>query len=205
TAYIPEKCYDPKHPCTRKEAWEYHKKVARLCRDLFGGFQSEGWMDYMSAEMDAILYIGCNSKVSHDINPLYDEVIPFWQLVYHGIILSNPTAQTINYPVKERFQNLKFIEYGGRPLMYFNSKFGADRNWMGDLDLHSQTDEQIEIGTDAIKYAYDEYQPLKHLQYEFMENHEKLSEGVYRTTYSDGTMITVDYNKETYTVEKLEA
>ena len=89
--------------------------------------------------------------------------------------------------------------------MYFNSKFGADRNWMGDLDLHSQTDEQIEIGTDAVKKAYDEYQPLKHLQYEFMENHEKLSEGVYRTTYSDGTMITVDYNKETYTVEKPEA
>lgn len=203
TAYIPEKCYDPKHPCTRKEAWEYHRKVARLCRDLFGGFQSEGWMDYMSAEMDAILYIGCNSKVSHEINPLYDEVIPFWQLVYHGIILSNPTAQTINYPVKEKYQNLKFIEYGGRPLMYFNSKFGADRNWMGDLDLHSQSDEQIEIGTDAVKAAYDEYQPLKHLQYEFMENHEKLSEGVYRTTYSDGTTVTVDYNKETYTIGKI--
>ena len=204
TAYIPEKCYDPKHPCTRKEAWEYHRKVAQLCRDLFGGFQSEGWMDYMSAEMDAILYIGCNSKITPEIHPLYDEGIPFWQLVYHGIILSNPTAQTINYPIKEKYQNLKFIEYGGRPLMYFNSKFGADRNWMGDLDLHSQSDEDIDVATDALKRAYDEYQPLKYLQYEFMENHEKLAEGVYRTTYSDGTVITVDYNKEIYTVEKTE-
>ena len=73
---------------------------------------------------------------------------------------------------------------------------------MGDLDLHSQSDADIDVATDALKRAYDEYQPLKHLQYEFMENHEKLAEGVYRTTYSDGTKITVDYNKETYTVEK---
>ena len=35
-----------------------------------------------------------------------------------------------------------------------------------------------------------------------MENHEKLADGVYRTTYSDGTVFTVDYNRETYTVTK---
>ena len=56
---------------------------------------------------------------------------------------------------------------------------------------------------DAIKVAYDEYEKYKHLQYEFMENHEKLAEGVYRTTYSDGTVFTVDYNRETYTVTKV--
>lgn len=202
TAIIPEKCYDKHHPVSRKEAWEYHRKIARLCRDLFGGFQSEGYMDYMSAEMDAILYVGVQSKLTHEMNPLFDEGIPFWQLVYHGIILSNPTSQTINYPVKEEYQHLKFIEYGGRPLLYFNSKFGEDRNWMGDLDLHCSDDAEIERSVNAIKTAYDEYEQLKHLQYEFMEAHEKVSDGVYRTTYSDGTVITVDYNKEAYTVEK---
>ena len=55
--------------------------------------------------------------------------------------------------------------------------------------------------TDAIKKASDEYEALKHLQFEFMENHEKISDGIYRSTYSDGTTITVDYNKETYSVE----
>ena len=63
-------------------------------------------------------------------------------------------------------------------------------------------DADIERSVEAIKKAYDEYEKLKDLQYEFMDNHEKLSEGVYRTTYSDGTVITVDYNKETYTVAK---
>ena len=87
--------------------------------------------------------------------------------------------------------------------MYFYSKFGADRNWMGDLDLHCADDADIERAVDAIKVAYDEYEKYKHLQYEFMENHEKLAEGVYRTTYSDGTVFTVDYNRETYTVTKV--
>ena len=202
TAIIPEKCYDPNHPVSRKEAWEYHRKVARLSRDLFGGYQSEGYMDYMNADVDAILYIGVESKLTHEQNALFDEGIPFWQLVYHGIVLSNPTSQTVNYPIKEEYQHLKFIEYGGRPVMYFNSKFGADRNWMGDLDLFCANDADIERSVDALKTAYDEYEKFKHLQYEFMENHEKLSEGVYRTTYSDGTIITVDYNACSYSVEK---
>ena len=70
------------------------------------------------------------------------------------------------------------------------------------MDLHCGNDEQIDIATDALKKAYDEYETLKSLQFEFMENHEKLSEGVYRTTYSDGTVITVDYNTEKYIISK---
>ncbi len=202
TAIIPEKCYDKNHPVTRKQAWEYHRKLARLAKDLFGGYQSEGYMDYMNSDVDAILYIGVQSKLTHEQNPLFDEGIPFWQLVYHGIVMSNPTSQTVNYPVKDTYQHLKFIEYGGRPLMYFYSKFGDNHNWMGDLDLHCGSDEEIDAAVDAIKAAYDEYEKLKYLQYEFMENHEKLGEGLYRVTYSDGTVITVDYGKGNYTVEK---
>ena len=126
TAIIPEKCYDKNHPVS----WEYHRKVAAYCRDLFGGFQTEGYMDYMNEYLDAALYIGVQSRLTHEQCALFDEGIPFWQLVYHGIVLSNPTSQTVNYPVKEEYQHLKFLEYGGRPVMYFYSKFGADRNWM---------------------------------------------------------------------------
>ncbi len=202
TAIIPEKCYDRNHPVSRKEAWEYHKKVAELCVDLFGGFQTEGYMDYMNKYLDAALYIGVQSKLDRKQNPLFDEGIPFWQLVYHGIVLSNPTSQTINYPIKEEYQRLKFHEYGGRPVMYFCSKFGEEKNWMGDLDLHAYTDEDIERAANAIKVAYDEYEKYKHLQYEFMDEHKKLSCGVYRTTYSNGTTVTVDYNNETFEIKE---
>jgi len=68
--------------------------------------------------------------------------------------------------------------------------------------LLSRNEEDLDRDVIALKDAHDEYEALKHLQYEFMENHEKIAENVYRTTYSDGTAITVDYNKETYTVDK---
>ncbi|MBQ2733162.1 MAG: hypothetical protein IJF74_03310 [Clostridia bacterium] len=202
TAYIPEKCSNPKHPVSRKKAHEYYRKIAQLSRQLFGGYQSEGYMDFMNADVDSILYTGVRSKwQTKKFCALHDEGIPFWQLVYHGLVLSNATSQTINYTLKGRENQLIFIEYGGRPVMYFNSKFGPDRNWMGDVDLYNKTDEQIADSVAALKRAYDEFEPLKHLQYEFMDNHEKLGEKLYRTTYSDGTMITVDYKAGTYTVE----
>ena len=202
TAYVPEKCDDPEHPVSRGQAQAYYRKIAQLSRNLFGGYQSEGFMDYMIADVDSILYVGCRTKDTSVANVLFEEGIPFWQLVYHGIVLSNPTAETVNYTLKEPKMNLVFIEYGGRPVFYFNSKFGPNRNWMGDLDLYNDSDEAIAKSVAALKAAYDEYKDLMYLQYEFMDNHERLSDTVYRTTYGDGTVVTVDYDKCSYRVVK---
>lgn len=203
TAYVPEKCDDPNHPVSRKQAQGYYRKIVELATKLFGGYQSEGFMDYMIDAMDAILYVGMRAKdESQWVNPLFDEGIPFWQLVYHGIVLSNPTSSTVNYPIKDAKQNLIFIEYGGRPLLYINSKFGPGRDWMGTVDLYSLTDEDLDESVKALKVAYDEYEPLRYLQYEFMENHEKLSDTVYRTTYSDGTVALVNYALPGYKITK---
>ncbi len=202
TAYVPEKCHDPNHPVSRTKAQYYYKKIAQLSKNLFGGYQSEGIMDFIMPEIDAVLYTSVMTKDVSSENSLFDEGIPFWQLVYHGIVLSNATGGTVNYTVKEGKETLTFVEYGGRPVFYFNSKFGPSHNWMGDFDLYSTTDEEIQAGVDAIKLGYDEYEELMYLQYEFMENHEKLSENVYRTTFSDTTTITVDYEKLFYTVRK---
>ena len=76
--------------------------------------------------------------------------------------------------------------------MYFNSKFGEDRNWMGDVDLFNKTDEEIEDSVRALKRAYDDYEALLYLQYEFMDDHRMIAPKVYRTTYSDGSVMTCD-------------
>ena len=201
TACTPIKCYHKEHPTSRKQVLDYYRKIAKLSTELFGGFQSEAWFDFINADVDYVLYTAVESEVKHTHNPLFDESIPFWALTYHGLVMANPTSQTVNYPIKGQADRLKFIEFGGRPVMYFNSKF-CGRDWMGKDDLLSDSDESIARGIAAIKTAVDEYDALKYLQTEFMEEHEKLSDGVYRVTYSDGTVITVDYNKETYTVTK---
>jgi hypothetical protein len=53
----------------------------------------------------------------------------------------------------------------------------------------------------AIKKAYDEYKSLCHLVTRYIEKHEEVSDGVFKVTYSDKTVVTVDYNKKEYSVE----
>ena len=202
TAYVPEKCMDPNHPVSRKQAQEYYRKIARLATSVFGGYQCEGYMDYMNADLDAVLYVGVHTKDCSKYNSIYGESVPFWQIVYHGIVMSNPTSDTVNYTMKEPEHQLTFMEYGGRPVMYFNSAFGPGRDWMGTVDLYSRNDEDLDEAMGYIKTAYEEYEALQYLQYEFMDNHEKLSDTQYRTTFSDGTVIDVDYAALTWRVTK---
>ena len=115
--------------------------------------------------------------------------------------MSNAASATINYPIKGVREKLKAIECGSRPLLYINSKF-CGRDWMGREDLHCETEADIAESVAAIKTVADDYDLRKHLQYEFIENIERLPNEVRRITYSDGTIITVDYTKGTYEINK---
>ncbi len=203
TNFPPRACYSKKHPVTTKEAAEIYCNIGQMTRDMFGGFASEGGFDFASDVLDYALYT-CYNLYSVE-RELCDETIPFWQLVFHGSILYNPSTETVNYCVKDEKSHLKFLEYGGRPLGYFNSKYvdeGGCGNWMGEEDLLCATEEQLNDALDKLKKVYDEYKTMCHLQYELMVKHEKLDEGIYKTTYSDGTAVTVNYNTLSYEVTK---
>lgn len=207
TILNPKNCYSPDHPMTARDSVEVIRKISSRCRELFGGFASEGAIDFSADFLDYALYTAYN--LCGKQHPICDELVPLWQLVYHGTILYNPSAETVNYAIKEPVFRLKFIEYGGRPVGYINSKYVDEDdtscgNWMGAVDLLCATQEDLSATLDHLKDMYDEYQTLSHLQLESMIRHEKISDGVYRVTYSDGTVITVDYNAEKYTVEKNE-
>jgi len=203
TNFPPRNCYSPLHPSTARESAKTICEIAEMTRKTFGGFACEGGFDYASDVLDYVLYTSYNLYGKQ--HPICDETIPFWQLVFHGSILYNPSTETVNYCVKDEKSHLKFIEYGGRPLAYFNSKYvdeGGCGNWMGEEDLLCATDEILDDSLNRIKKIYDEYLELYPLQFEEMVRHDKISEGVYRVTYSDNTVVTVDYNKECFKVEK---
>lgn len=201
--FPPRNCYSKDHPMTARESAELICGIAETTREKFGGFASEGGFDFLAEGLDYVLYTSYN--LYGEQHTICDEIIPFWQLVFHGSILYNPSTETVNYGVKDKISRLKHIEYGGRPLGYFNSKYvdeveGSCGNWMGQEDLLCDTDEHLNEAIDILSDMYEEYQPLCHLQTAYMVKHEKLREGVYCVTYSDGTQITVDYNEKTYRV-----
>lgn len=193
----PRRCYHKAHYVNSKESVEYAAKISVLSKKLFGGFSSEGAYDFIVPYLDYGLYI-C---FSHREDELCDKRIPFWQIVYHGYVLSNPYPETINPNFKSRWAQLKLIEYGGRPSYYFYSAFMGDgNNWMGTEDARCDTDEELSEAVKKIKRSYDEYRSFNDLHTAFMEKHEETAENVFEITYSNGTVIRVDYNSETYEV-----
>lgn len=193
------KCYDQRHPCTRKDSAMWYRKIMRLARTTFGGFSSEGSYDFAAAELDYILYASFHLD-NRNIPQICDESIPFWQIVYHGIILYNPGTYTLNYAVKKEDNRLKYFEYGGRPLAVFYANFTENDHWMGLEDLICDSDEQMRQSVAAVKQMEEDYELLRPVRYEFMEQHDQIGEGIFRTRYSNGVEVVVDYNTKSFRI-----
>jgi len=197
TIVRPRACYDPRHPLNRNQSAVWIDRIMRECKDNIGAVASEGPYDFCCGNLDYVLYVSF-AKLSPDLPEMVDRIVPIWQLVYHGIILSNPFADTTNYTIKGDLGRLKLVEFGGRPLFYFHSRFAEGRQWMGADDITCADREALAHGVARIKEGYDEFQERMHLQVEFMEEHEQLVEGVFRTAFSDGSVIITNYRDETF-------
>ena len=198
----PHVCYDPAHPCTRKEGIEYANKMLQGLRDLFGGSQSEGGVWFTAKSLDYAMYVtmALNRLEKYEF---IDDYVPIWHIVFNGYLLHNPASQTVNFTLKEPRYALRNAEYAARPMFYFNSAFVDDpkKNWMGNADLTYKDKADLERSVAAIKKGYDAFKEWEYLQFETMEQHDKLAEGVYCSTYSDGSRVVVNYGKEPYLFE----
>ncbi|MBQ6136138.1 MAG: hypothetical protein IJI73_02080 [Kiritimatiellae bacterium] len=193
-------CLDPRHPCSCAKGAEFWGKCAEISKREFGGFASEGSVDHFAGSLDSVLYASFadprNIAAAYAKGrSLAKRHIPVFQIAYNGIIVQNPFTFTVNFTAQPRYAQLKLLEYGGRPNFYFYSKFVSDgTDWMGKNDLGCGTEEQLKWSVSRIKEGADIYERLKHLQYEFVENHEAIAEGVFRTTWANGDKIVVNYN-----------
>lgn len=194
----PRACFDPRHPLTADESAAWIDRIMGEAKTVFGGVSSEGPWDFCCGNLDYALYVSFNGLTKKP--PMVDRVVPFWQLVYHGIIMSNPFTETANYTIKDDAARLKLVEFGGRPMFYFHSKFlEGNKQWMGAEDLTCETDEALVAGVAKVREGSDEYSRLAHLQTEFMDRHEQIAPDVFRTVYSGGTQIVCNYGAAPFT------
>ncbi len=196
----PRKCFSPRHPATRMDFVETMRQIMRKSTDLFGGFQSEGVFDCYSRELDYGLYAAFGMLTER--HPLCSRRAPLWQLVYHGSILSNPTTETVNYPIKGWEAELAMMEYGGRPSLYLYSRFVTPTegrgNWMGSDDLTCDDSENLSRTARVAGQVYRDYAPLARLQWIPFRRHDELAPGVTQTTYEDGTRVLCNYGEGAY-------
>lgn len=199
---MPRLCSHPDHPLNVVESIETSRRLMAYASETFGGYSSEGGYDFGAKYLDYALntdYYG-----TYQLNPLCDEKVPFWQLVYHGVILSNPNMyETLNFPARdEPTGKLRLLEYGGRPSFYFYWNFRGDWRTAAKNDLVCDTQEQLERSVSQLREGQELNKILAPLQTAYFDRHEKLAPGVYRSTFSDGTVITVDYNRAAYTIDR---
>lgn len=197
-------CGDPRHPLNGAEAAWWWGRGAELSKSCFGGFASEGAFDHFAGSLDYGLYVSFNDPQKYP-KGLVDRMAPLTALVYNGIFASNPFTRTVNFTAQDRYCQLKLIEFGGRPAFYFYSKFVSNgKDWMGDNDLHSGTDEELEKSVARVRAGWDIYRQLNHLQFVYMDDHREVRPEVWCTTYANGERVFVNYGKERVDVDGLE-
>ncbi len=178
TAVYPYRCYDPKHSGNRKQVGEIQDKIAQICREKFGGFASECGFDHFIDKVDYINYVTAPMRSKYVYKgksmEFIDTFVPFWELVYHDIVLHN--TDKITQEVLSQENNLTLVEFGGRPIFYSVS----DRNMMG------------------IKKAYEQFVTLRHLMLEEMMSHKQISENVFEIKYGDGSVIVVNKSDKAF-------
>lgn len=203
SATYPNRCADARHPATPEQMAGYQNKILAESRRVFGSVCSEGGYDHVATNLDCINYVSTEMKKLHDGKTagleLADGVRPLWEIVYHGSILYNSDRFTQNHTrgqnhaksdeagnldwlegdgVVEPATTLKIAEFGGRPIFY--------------------TYKPKDIP--AIKRAYDEFQPLKHLQTALIEDHFERRPNVFVTRYDNGEEVVCDYAAARYEI-----
>ncbi|MBS1371771.1 MAG: hypothetical protein HPZ91_17640 [Lentisphaeria bacterium] len=198
----PVKCYDPRHPQTRREAAYWRGRTLALAREKVGASASEGSWDFCIGDLDYVLYTIYHRNGEFP-RPMIDRHIPFWHMTYHGIVHYNTFCDTVNASIKsDRSLALQNLAWGGRPLSYFYAKFRSSGiNWMGEEDLGFTTPGQLAADVAKIKADYDRFRTISDLQFEFMEEFEELAPEVTRVAYSDGSVLVFNLGSNDFSYE----
>lgn len=177
----------------RRETADIWHQALTSYRETLGAAAVDYGFAYTFGEVDRI--DGAPMDSSHFI--FADETIPFYQLVMHGLVPYSSSPG--NLRDDSRVQELRTLEYGAIPSYELTfAETSKLQRTMEDRLFSSQYTDWL----DASQAEYEAYlQTADRSINEQMVNHEKISTYVYRTTYSSGTAIIVNYGTQAATVD----
>ena len=196
-------CRDERHPLDNAQRRVWENAILDLQTSHFGGCSSEGGYDFAIGHIDSgltICYEDPFNEGRKKWNPLVDGRIPFWQIAYHGVVMSNPFRNTWNAAKNpDKRVLLKTVEYGARPVFYIYGGWNLPERacW----DIKCRTDEELADCVKTIRAGVDEYNRRAVLEWEYMEDHCEIAKGVFRILYSNGASVYVNYNDSAVTVD----
>ncbi len=150
-----------------------------------------------------------NTNVIHSVHSLLevptqnksylieDENVPFFQMVYHGIIeyAGNPLNETSFY----RSEMLKTIEYGSGVYYKWTYRPSSDAKYTSSDDLFSTY--YKDWMESAVSFYKEANEALKDLQNQFIVENRALSKDVKITVFENNKSIIVNYGKVPVTID----
>jgi hypothetical protein len=190
---LPDK--NSRFPMTREGFAATLMKLADLSSEKLGNVSMTGSNIYASSYADSLAMVPLDST-HYDI---FDETIPLYQIAVHG--LTQYSGYPFNLISDSQHMLLRQIEYGAIPFFVLTKESSSNlarTNWS---DLYSS---QYYYWKDEVVKQYQVMEKLSPLSSQFISDHTKLAEGVFQTTYEDGTRITVNYNSFPYSDGQIE-
>jgi hypothetical protein len=193
TLALPDK--NTRFPMTREGFAATYMKIANLSAETLGTVSMNGSNIYASLYSDFLQMVPLDST-HYDI---FDETVPFFQIAVHG--LTQYSGYPYNLVSDSLSMFLRQVEYGAISSFILTKESSSKLSRTNWNDLYSS---EYGYWKDEVITQYQIMEELAYLNNQFILNHQKIAEGIYQTTYEDGTRIIVNYNAKPYTVDTLE-
>lgn len=170
-----------------KQYFEASKEKGKVCTD--------GFMDYFTGYTDYIMNLPDDTSNSF----VWYQEVPFLQMVLHGLI-SYSSSLPGNLSSDMSMTKLHWIEYGYLPTFMLS---GGRESLLGtDYDLLFSSD--YEHWKETIVSTVDEFEEeLSGIKNQYMISHTSEND-VVTVTYSNGTIIVINYSDKPITVDNTE-
>jgi hypothetical protein len=188
TLTLPDK--NQVYPLSREGFAASYMQIATLARESMGKVAMAGSNTY------ALPYTNRLDMVTMDSThyDLFDDQIPLYHLVVHGLV--SYTGQPFNLISDGQRMFLRSIEYGAIPFFAVSENSSAQ---LFRTNANGIWSSQYSFWRDEIIRQYKAYESLSGIQDQYMVNHEKLADGIFQTTYENGTRVIVNYNSQPFT------
>jgi hypothetical protein len=183
----------PNPPFMRNQTIGVWQKSLDLMKQTAGGSAVEYGFAYTLGHTDNIQ----NAPIDSSHFVYLDETIPFYQIALHGLVPYS--ADPYNLQDDPRVHKLRLLEYGAMPSFELSYSDPADlKRTPFDWLLSSEWSYWSSRTVSTYKEIEGVLGSLADLE---IVNHATLQRNVNRTTYADGTTITVNYNRKAVTID----
>jgi hypothetical protein len=172
------------------------EEVVSLWREALSSNKDKYNFIFTSGNLYILPYTSMLLDVSLDCSnfSIESEAVPFYPMIIHGYIPYSGRPGNLRESQKKEF--LRMVEYCAIPYYMFTYK---DSSYFKKSFYNEMLSSNYK---DWIDQAVEEYNKIKDLYLNIydvpIKSHGKISDGVYRVEYENGTEIVVNYNKVPY-------